>query len=422
MPFADMNMISAIALALVMTGGAPAGALTLDEAIAAALNSNPDALQAEARSAGARARLSQARGAALPTAAVSGSIATGRLDPQGYFGLGAADVNPRAAMLSVEQPIFAGGRIDAARQAAAAGVTGAEAGLAQTRALLAAQVATAYADVVTTMREAELRRAQLAQMREIERQAERRYAAGDVPSTDLEQARARRAEADAGVADAEGREAGARARLTALTGLAAEALQPLPDPPSVPETREAAVAAALAANPALTGAKATASAAAAHARGAQGEWLPTVGAFAEASAIRDQFFPDYVADQAVVGIRARWVLFDGARSGRIAEAQAAARAADALQDRAWRMVEADAIAAHASLMAARRMLLAARARMAASAEALRATRLEAKVGMKPQLALLDAEREALDAAVADTRAQGMVVSAAWQLKAITATP
>jgi outer membrane protein len=39
--------------------------------------------------------------------------------------------------------------------------------------------------------------------------------------------------------------------------------------------------------------------------------------------------------------------------------------------------------------------------------------------MKPQLALLDAEREALDAAVALARAQGELLVAGWQLKALT---
>ncbi len=400
----------------------PADALSLDEAIRAAQAGNPDAVEAEARQAGAVARLAEARGAALPTATASGSIGTGRLDPQGYFGLQAADVTPRAAMLSIEQPLFAGGRIDAGRKAAAAGVAGAEAGVVRTRALLSARVATAYAEVISSRREEALRRAQLAQMAEVQRQAERRYEAGDAPLSDLEQARARRAEADAGMADAQGRATAAAARFTALTGLAADGLDPLPPPPALPETREAAVAAALAANPDIAIATAGADAASAQVRSARGEWLPSVGAFAEASAIRDQFFPDYVADQAVVGVRARWTLFDGGRQGRIAAAQADARAAEARRDGARRTVEAETIAAHAGMIAARGMVEAARARNNAAAEALRAVRLEVQVGMKPQLALLDAEREALDAAVAEARADGFLLATAWQLKALTGLP
>ncbi len=406
-------------LAAALWLAAPAAAVSLDEAIAAALATAPAALQAEAGLEAADARLRQARGAALPSASVSGSIGTGRLDPKGYFGLTAQDVTPRAAMAAIEQPLFAGGRINAGREAAVAGRAGAQATLALTRATLAAEVANAYAAILTANREVELRRAQLAQMAEIERQAGLRYKAGEAPSTDLSQARARLAETEAGLAAATGERAGAIARFQALTGLDADALQPLPPPPAQPPTRDTAISSALSANPALAMASRSVDAAAAQAKAARADWLPSVGAFAEASMVRDQFFPDYVADQAVVGVRARWTLFDGGRQGRIAEADANRRAAQAAQDGARRTLQAETIAAYEGMTAARLMVDASVRREAAAAEALRATRLEVKVGMKPQLALLDAEREAIDAAVAAARAQGALVAAGWRLKALT---
>lgn len=412
-------MRAGLSLAAALLLAAPAAAVSLDEAIAAALASAPAARQAEAGLDAAEARLRQARGAALPSATLSGSIGSGRLDPKGYFGLQAQDVTPRAAMAAIEQPLFAGGRIDAGRKAAAAGQAGAEAALALTRATLATEVASAYAAILTATREIDLRRAQLAQMAEIERQAALRYKAGDAPSTDLSQARARLAESEAGLAAASADKAGAIARFEALTGLEADALQPLPPPPAQPSTREAAISAALSASPALVMADRSVDAAIAQARAARADWLPTVGAFAEASMVRDQFFPDYVADQAVVGIRARWSLFDGGRQGRIAEAEAKRRAAEAAQDAARRALQAETTAAYEGMTAARLMVNASARREAAAAEALRTTRLEVKVGMKPQLALLDAEREAIDAAVAAARAQGALVVAGWRLKALT---
>ncbi len=412
-------MRAALMLAAALWLAAPAAAVSLDEAIAAALATAPAALQAEAGLEAADARLRQARGAALPSASVSGSIGTGRLDPKGYFGLTAQDVTPRAAMAAIEQPLFAGGRINAGREAAVAGRAGAQATLALTRATLAAEVANAYAAILTANREVELRRAQLAQMAEIERQAGLRYKAGEAPSTDLSQARARLAETEAGLAAATGERAGAIARFQALTGLDADALQPLPPPPAQPPTRDTAISSALSANPALAMASRSVDAAAAQAKAARADWLPSVGAFAEASMVRDQFFPDYVADQAVVGVRARWTLFDGGRQGRIAEADANRRAAQAAQDGARRTLQAETIAAYEGMTAARLMVDASVRREAAAAEALRATRLEVKVGMKPQLALLDAEREAIDAAVAAARAQGALVAAGWRLKALT---
>ena len=57
--------------------------------------------------------------------------------------------------------------------------------------------------------------------------------------------------------------------------------------------------------------------------------------------------------------------------------------------------------------------------VAAADEALRSTRLEAKVGAKPTLAVLDAEREALAAQAAMIEAEGQRLVAAWQLNALT---
>jgi outer membrane protein len=264
-----------------------------------------------------------------------------------------------------------------------------------------------------------MRTRQLDQMREISRQAGLRFKAGDAPSTDLSQARAREAEAEAGLEGANAAREAAAARFTALTGLEPQTDGTIPPPPDGPADRPTAVAAALGGNPALAASAGAARAASAQARAARADWLPTVGAYAEASAVRDQFFPDYVADQAVVGVRARWTLFDGSRQGRIAEARAEANAARAAQDQARRDTEAETIAAYEQLGATRRMVEAATRRQAAAAEALRSTRLEVKTGMKPQLALLDAEREALDAAVALARAQGELLVAGWQLKALT---
>jgi outer membrane protein len=415
-----MPMRRALALLpLVLVAAAPAVAATLDEAMAAALAGNPSVVQADAGVAAAKARVAQADGALLPTATLSGSYGTGRLDPKGYFGLQAADVTPRAAMATVEQPLFAGGRILAGRTAAREGRTAAEAQAGHARARVQVAVADAWARLAVSAREVAMRARQLDQMREISRQAALRFKAGDAPSTDLSQARAREAEAEAGLEGAKaGREAAA-ARFTALTGLAAEADGAIPLPPDGPADRASAVAAALAGNPALAASSGAARAAGAQARAARADWLPTVGAFAEASAVRDQFFPDYVADQAVVGVRARWTLFDGGRQGRIAEAGAAAQAARAAEDQARRDTEAEAIAAFEALGAQRRMVEATARRETAAAEALRSTRLEVKTGMKPQLALLDAEREALDAAVARARAEGGLLVAGWQMKALT---
>lgn len=407
-------MASAVVLA------APATATTLEDAIAAALATSPVAARADAERDAAAARRDSAEGAMLPTVQAVASIGAGRLDPSGYFGLEAADTTPRMVRAGIEQPLYAGGRIEAGKAAARAGEDAAEAARAHARTQLSAQVAAAYAAVVVTRTAVTLREAQLRQMAEIERQAGLRFRAGEAPSTDLAQARTRLAEAEAGLAAARAEASAAAAGFTALTGLPPEGVASIPRPPALAESREAALAAALSANPALAAAGRQADAAAAGIRVASADRLPVVGAFAEASAVRDQFFPDYTADEVAVGVRARWTLFDGSRAGRVAEALANARAARSGAEALRRQLEADTIAAWEGLTAARRMVEATERQQAAAAEMLRATELEAKVGMKPQLALLDAQRDSLDAAVAAARARGQLLVAAWRLKALTA--
>jgi len=119
-------------------------------------------------------------------------------------------------------------------------------------------------------------------------------------------------------------------------------------------------------------------------------------------------------------VRGRWTLWSG---GRVA---AQTRAADADVDgsearlrQADEALEGMVIDAWQGLITARRMTAASELRSIAAAEALRGTRLEAQVGARPTLAVLDAEREAIEAEAALLHAQAMQTVAAWRLNALT---
>jgi outer membrane protein len=71
-----------------------------------------------------------------------------------------------------------------------------------------------------------------------------------------------------------------------------------------------------------------------------------------------------------------------------------------------------------AFLTAKRMTEASQLRSEAAAEALRGTRLEAQVGAKPTLAVLDAEREAIEAEAALLQAQSERTVAAWRLNAL----
>ena len=411
-----MKRLAALLLGL---AAVPAGAVTLDEAIAAALAHDPSITIADATRDAAGGRLTQAKSGGRPQLSVQGSVGAGQLDMLGFFGLGSAGVTPATAQVAVEQTLYNGGRVAAAAAGAKAGLAAAEAGRSNARGQLAAAVAAAYGDVLTTSTMRTSWHRLVEETIEIERQAQLRFKAGESPSTDIAQAAARRAEAEGGLAGAEGAAEAARAHYRNLVGEEPLQLEPLPAGPAAPPTLDDAIALAAASSPAITEAEAALKAAEAAHRGARAERLPTVGAFAEAGLVRDQFFPDYSANAATVGVRASWQIYNGGHSdGRITETSAEARVAEARLRAARQQVEEQTITLFEGLRSARLVAIAAARQAEASEQARISVAHEVRVGLKPQLALLDAEREALVAAARAAQARANSVTTAYRLAAI----
>lgn len=408
---------SALLLGLALGAALPAQAQSLDAVIAAALDHAPELAAARAREASAGARLDQARAERMPVATLQGQVATGRIDPQGFFGLSADNVTPRSAQFGTELPLFTGGRIAAATAQARAGVAAAQAGSEAVALELRVAVVRAYAGAVAARENANSYGRMVATLAEVRRQAGLRFQSGAGTSTEIAQAEARIAEAEAARAAALGQEQVALATLASLTGMPVQPDATLAPPPPPTLARAAAVEQALAHNPALAAARRMAEMAEAGVRAARAERLPVVGAYAEAATVRDQFFPGYKADSASIGLRARWTLFDGGRTSakqRGAEADRSEREAQARVTEA--MVERQTIGAYEALMSARATYDAATKRVTAAAAALRGVRLEAQTGAQPMLAVLDAEREsaaaeaARTAAAADMQVQAQVLA------------
>lgn len=412
-------LLAALSLACV-AAAPPAPARGLASTITDALANAPALEEAEAGEAAARARLDRARAEGNPLLRLEGSAATGRIDNDRFFGIAADTVNPLAVQATAELPLYAGGRIASAIDQAKGGAEMARLQVLQARLQTIVQAVAAHVEVLTA-RTLEARFGQLvAQLREVERQAGLRFRAGEIAASEVAQARARRAEAEAGLAQAEGRRVSVEAAFERLTGRAPGDLAALPDGPPVPPTLGEALDLARARNPALRQAGQGVAVARAGLRAARAEGLPTIGAFAEAAHVRDQFFPDYRADSMAVGVRGRWTLAAGGRvSSAVKAADADLAAAQARERQARLALDGLVIDAWQGLLTAGRMVAASRLRDEAAAEALRGTRLEAQVGAKPVLALLDAEREAIEAEAARVEAEGMRMVAAWRLNALT---
>jgi outer membrane protein len=397
-----------------------ASAQDLTAAIADALGHAPALAEAQSDEALASAKLDAARAEGHPLVSVQGQVGAGRINNGGFFGFTAQNVTPLAVQAGAEMPLYAGGRVAAAIDQAHGGVDMARLGLADARARTIVSAVAAYAEVLTARR-IEARFHQLeGELTEVERQAGLRFKTGEIPASELADATARRAEGDAGLAGAEGRRISAEAQFRRLTGHDAGALAPLPALPATPPTLDEAVDSAHQANPALAQAEKGIDIARAGVRAAKAESLPTIGAYAEATRTRDQFFPGYQADAFAVGIRGHWTLWAGGRTeAKIHEADATLDGSEARARDARDTVDSAVITAWTGLATAGHMVSATAARSAAAAEALRSTQLEAKVGAKPTLAVLDAEREAMAAEAAMIEAEGQRLIAAWQLNALT---
>jgi outer membrane protein TolC len=169
----------------------------------------------------------------------------------------------------------------------------------------------------------------------------------------------------------------------------------------------------------LLAAQAAERAAQAGVRYARADRLPNLALTATASTARDQFFPGYSADGVTVGVQGRWTLFSGgAVSGRIDEATAALRAAQAGLKSAQAQVREAVIGAWGDVATARAVMLAATDQASAATSALDSVRNEVRVGQKPVLDLLDAEREALAAQSALVTARGEVTISSYRLNAL----
>lgn len=397
----------------------PVAAQDLTAAIAGALGNSPVLEAADAGQAAADARVRQAEAERNPLLRVEGSAGVGRIDNGGFFGMAADDVIPLSVQLAAEMPLFTGGRVGSAVAQAGAGRDATRFGAQQARLEVTMRAVGAYVEVLTA-RKLEARYQQLSvALAETERQAGLRFQAGEIASSDVAQARARGAEAEAGLAQAQGRRLSAEAAFERLTTTRAGELAPLPAAPAVPATLDEARELAQAGNPMLLQAAAAARAADAGIRSARAAEMPSVGAFAEAAHVADQFFPDYQADSVAVGLRGRWTLFSGGRtSAAIAAARADADGSQARVREARQQVDGAVIDAWHGLRTAQRVVEATQLRAAAAAESLRGRRLEAQVGAVPTLAVLDAEREAVEADAALAEAEGLRLLAAWRINAL----
>lgn len=307
-------------------------------------------------------------------------------------------VFPTTVALSLFQPLYTGGQIENAREAAEKRITAQEAVLVSVEQQVLLAAVTAYVNVRRDIEFVEISLNNVRVLEELLDAAEERFAVGEVTRTDVEQARARLAAARGLLAAQRGALEASRQAYLRVVGHYPGELAPPPPLPDLPDGREHAVTLALRNDPLVLAALVERDAAGSDVRAAIGALLPQVSLQAQLQ--RQDTFRDDLPhiEQGVVGVNVTLPLYSGGADYaevRAAQAAVEGRAADIT------VARRDAIqavgVAWSNLEVARANIQAGIVEVQAAELAFEGVREEAKVGARTTLDVLDTEQDLLDA-------------------------
>lgn len=383
---------------LALAAALPAEALSLHEAAEQALQLDPRLSAANQAVAASAANVDLAKSGFLPT--LNASVEGGRshLYTKARFPQ-PGQRDPLSWGVVASQPLYTGGLISAQLEAAKSRLEGAQQNENGTRQQLLLAASTAYLDVMRDRAVIELNEATVGTLEQARADAQKRFKAGEATKTDLAQANARLAEAQAGLERARANAAISTAAFERVVGTPPSALASEWPSPAVPETLAEALAKA-GATPAVLAAEAQRRAATAQIAAAKSARLPRLSIEGEASDVDDQQFTYDRLSYWSVQLKATLPIYEGgATSARVAEARANAAQADALAADQRRQTAESITQSWALLKAAQDVIQAYESDVEASTLALDSVQKELAVGTRTTLDLLDAQRDLLSAKV-----------------------
>nr|WP_276591818.1 TolC family outer membrane protein [Sphingomicrobium nitratireducens] len=375
---------------------------TLREALAQTYVTNPTLTSEREVLKAADANVAIARAGSRPTLSAIAGIDRD-LSRRGIFGPNLDKSLDLTVGADLSLPLFQGGRVKNNIRAAKARV---EAGRASLRAVegdVFVEAVSAYMDVILNRAIVELNQNQVRVLDTNLQATGDRFEIGDVTRTDVAQSEARLQLAQANLASAEGRLAGAVETFRRVIGdKPADELAPPPPLPPLPDTAEAAVQIALGENPDYEAIIAQAQAARYDTKAARAARLPTVSAVGSGTYV-DSFNDGLDSDGSVtsVGLSSRIPIYQGGLpAAQIRRAQAFEGQLLEQRVATERGVVALTRSAFATYEAAQRAIAANEVAVEANELALEGARLENSIGTRTILEVLNAEQELLNAQVA----------------------
>jgi outer membrane protein len=264
-----------VAFALLCATGAAgsAGSETLPEAISLAYESNPAIQVARANQRATDEEYPQARAGLRPSVQAIGQIV---YDQSKTAAQAPGSESTSGAFIQFSQPVYSGGRLTNAIDAASADVLAGREALRQVEIQLLQSVIKAYVDVRRDRIQLDIQKESVQLLRHQLDEANARLHEGDGTLTDTSQAQARLAQGETQLASAEAQLVVSRAEYRAIVGQDPGELAPEPPLTQLPATVEAALNAADRGNPQIMQARYIERASAARLAEAKSAHLPSV--------------------------------------------------------------------------------------------------------------------------------------------------
>jgi outer membrane protein len=395
--------------------GAPAAATTLQDAFVQTYSTSPSLNAARAQLRGTDEGVSIAKAnSRLQVSGTAGlSQSTNGID---NFNNGARTLT---AQLNLSYPLFQGGRVKNAINAAESRVVAGRADLRTTEGNIFVAVVSAYMDVIRDTSIVDLNRKNVDVLNTNLKASRDRFQVGDLTRTDVAQSEARLSLARSQLITAQGNLTSSRENYRRVVGSWPESLELPPALPKLPGDPDQAVSTALNNSPAIQASAADTKAAAFDVRAARSQRLPTFSAIAGpnynnylGTANRLNGVPkgtpglDQVQTANTFGVQMTVPLYQGGLAGaRVRQAQAAQNVAVESGIDTERQVIANTRAAYAAYQAAAAAIGANQEAVKANELALEGVRAENRVGTRTVLDVLNAEQELLNSQVQLVSAQ-----------------
>lgn len=375
-----------------------AAAIGLHEAAAQALQRDPRLTAAHRAADGSAADVEAARAGLRPSVNAQVIGGRSRLYTNAQFPV-PGPRNPLSWGVVATQPLYSGGLVSAQIAAARSRLDAARETEVATEQQLLFAASSAWLDVKRDRAVIGLNQRNADTLQQALADSRKRLAAGEATKTDVAQAEARLAEAQASLERARATAAVSSAAFERVVGRAPDELPGDWPQPAVPATLAEALAVAEG-TPAVRAAEADARAAHARIAAEQAGHLPKLSLEGEANDADDSTFTYDRQTYWAVQLKATLPIYaGGAVASRVSAARAEAEAADATADDTRRAAQEAIVQAWSLYRAADQVIAAYETEVTASELALDSVRRELEVGTRTTLDLLDAQRDLLAATV-----------------------